>query len=117
MPTTRPRPTDTLATLAALTLLVLLPLMSVPAAARAQRARIVLDQSAASAPITGRLFLFLARTNDREPRFQAGSYGGSVPFFGVDVSALAPGQAATIDASALGFPLESLRDVPPGDYY
>jgi hypothetical protein len=117
MPTIRPRPAGALATLAALTLLALLPVISTPAAARAQRARIVLDESAAPAPVTGRLFLFLARTDDREPRFQAGSYGGSVPFFGVDVSALAPGQAATIDAGALGFPLESLRDVPPGDYY
>ncbi|HEY9429450.1 MAG TPA: alpha/beta hydrolase-fold protein [Gemmatimonadaceae bacterium] len=117
MTTIRPRPAGTLATLAAFTLLASLPIISTPAAARAQHARIVLDRSAASAPVTGRLFLFLARTNDREPRFQAGSYGGSVPFFGVDVSALAPGQAATVDASTLGFPLESLRDVPPGDYY
>jgi hypothetical protein len=117
MPTIRPRPAGALATLAAQTLLAFLPVISTPAAARAQRARIVLDKSAAPAPVTGRLFLFLARTDDREPRFQAGSYGGSVPFFGVDVSALAPGQAATIDAGALGFPLESLRDVPPGDYY
>jgi hypothetical protein len=101
----------------ALTLLVALTLGSIPTAARAQRAMITLDRSVSSAPVTGRVFLFLARTNDREPRLQAGSYGGSVPFFGVDVRALAPGQAATIDANTLGFPLESLRDLPPGDYY
>src|SRR5690606_1317929 len=88
---------------------------SVPTAARAQRATITLDESVASAPVTGRVFLFLARTNEVEPRLRAGSYGGSVPFFGADVSALAPGQAATIDAGTLGFPLESLRDLPPGD--
>ncbi len=117
MPMTRARPTGRLAVVAALTLLFPLTLGSIPAAARAQRATITLDRSAASAPVTGRVFLFLSRTNDREPRLQAGSYGGSVPFFGVDVSALAPGQAATIDTATLGFPLESLRDLPPGDYY
>ncbi|MEP6691489.1 MAG: alpha/beta hydrolase-fold protein [Gemmatimonadaceae bacterium] len=63
------------------------------------------------------MFVFLSRTNDREPRVQAGSYSGSVPFFGMDVSALAPGRAVTIEAATLGFPLKSITDIPPGDYY
>ncbi len=104
-------------TIATLWSLLLLTITIAPTAACAQRAMITLDRSVASAPVTGRVFLFLARTDDVEPRLRAGSYGGSIPFFGLDVSALSPGKAATIDAGTLGFPLESLRDLPPGDYY
>jgi hypothetical protein len=68
-------------------------------------------------PITGRVFVILSKSNQREPRFQAGSYGGSVPFFGVDVAALKPGENAVIDTSTLGFPFASLSTLPAGDYY
>lgn len=85
--------------------------------ARAQRVEISLAPSLAAQPVTGRVFFFLTRTNTLEPRLQAGSYNGSVPFFGLDVSALKAGQPAVIDAGVLGFPLKSLRDIPAGDYY
>jgi len=68
-------------------------------------------------PATGRMFVIFSRDETPEPRFEAGSYNGGVPFFGVDVSGLAAGQPATIDASTLGFPVESLKDIPEGDYY
>ncbi len=68
-------------------------------------------------PITGRVFVILSKNNQREPRFQAGSYGGSVPFFGVDVYALKPGENAVVDTSTLGFPLTSLNSLPEGDYF
>ncbi len=66
-------------------------------------------------PITGRVFVMLSTTKDREPRLQIGRTG--MPFFGRDVERLAPGQAAVIDETDLGTPLESLRDLPAGDYY
>jgi hypothetical protein len=71
--------------------------------------------SAHAEPITGRVFVMLAKTNDVEPRFQIGRTG--VPFFGRDITKLAPGDAAVIDASDLGSPIESLRDLPPSDYF
>jgi hypothetical protein len=40
-----------------------------------------------------------------------------IPLFGVDVTALQPGDAATIADTTLGFPFTSLKDVPVGDYY
>src|SRR5512146_3465317 len=52
--------------------------------------------SARAAPITGRVFLIVARNDDQEPRFRAGWWGDTPPIFGVDVSALRPGQAATV---------------------
>jgi hypothetical protein len=57
----------------------------------------------------------ISETDEREPRFQIGTAG--VPFFGLDVEQLPPGKEAVIDADVFGYPLESLRDIPPGDYY
>ena len=59
----------------------------------------------------------VSRTAQPEPRLQAGSYTGSIPFFGVDVRAVQPGGAAVINGSVLGYPLRSLSDLPTGDYY
>ncbi|MCU0635666.1 MAG: hypothetical protein MUE41_12395, partial [Gemmatimonadaceae bacterium] len=95
---------------------LLLVLLAVPHALRAQRVEVALDPALGAAPRTGRVFVFFTRDTTREPRLQAGSYGGSVPFFGVDVSAWRPGTPAVIDASVLGYPYESLAQVPPGDY-
>jgi len=85
--------------------------------ARAQRVSVALDRSVASAAVTGRVFVFFAKTDDREPRLQAGSYGGSVPFFGADVEQWAPGTSVAIDARTLGFPYQSLSSVPAGEYF
>jgi len=65
-------------------------------------------------PITGRVFVMIARKGQPEPRLQIGRTG--VPFFGRDIEALAPGKAAVIDATDLGSPIESLKDLPAGDY-
>lgn len=82
----------------------------------AQQVEVRLAPAVASAPVTGRLFVIFTRDSAREPRLQAGSYGGSVPFFAMDVGDLAPGRTATVGADALGFPVNSLRDVPAGTY-
>ncbi len=99
----------------AVAIAALIPLAA--ATAGAQRVQIKLAPSVASAPVTGRVFIFFSKNEMREPRLQGGSYGGSVPFFGLDVSALKPGAAATIDAKVLGYPYETLSKVPAGDYY
>ncbi|MEA3244933.1 MAG: hypothetical protein U9Q74_02125, partial [Gemmatimonadota bacterium] len=104
-------------TCAAATLASALAVAALPAAATAQRVQVTLDKSVTSAPVTGRVFVFFAKSDAREPRLLGGSYGGSVPFFGLDVDALKPGATATIDAKVLGYPYKSLRDVPAGDYY
>ena len=85
--------------------------------AAAQQAIVNLAPSASTVPMTGRLFVIFARAGDREPRFLAGSYGGSVPFYGVDVSAWKPGTTATVGANVLGFPFDDLGHMPAGDYY
>ena len=87
-------------------------------AQRAPHARfdIVISPALRQAPVTGRLFVFLARDSAPEPRLQAGGVV-SVPFFGVDVEQLGAGTVAVVDHGALGYPIRSLDALPPGDYY
>ncbi|MGH9482423.1 MAG: alpha/beta hydrolase-fold protein, partial [Terriglobales bacterium] len=73
--------------------------------------------SAHAGPVTGRVFVFVSRSERPEPRLQASGYTGRSPFFGADVDGLAPGQAAVVDATAPGFPVTSLAQLPAGDYY
>jgi hypothetical protein len=73
--------------------------------------------SAHAGAITGRVFVVVSTTDKPEPRLQAGNWGDSGPFFGVDVNALGPEKSAVIDANTPGSPVRSLREVPAGDYY
>jgi len=71
--------------------------------------------SAHAEPITGRVFVMIAR-GGREPRLQAGFWGDTSPLFGVDVERLKPGDTAVIDGSTLGYPPRTLTEIPAGDY-
>jgi hypothetical protein len=79
------------------------------------RFEVVVPASARGEPVTGRVYVMISRKNDEEPRLQIGRTG--VPFFGRDVERLPPGQPAFIDETDLGSPIESVRDLPPGDYF
>jgi hypothetical protein len=70
-----------------------------------------------AAPLDGRLLLLLSTNDAAEPRFQIGDGPSTQLVFGVDVDGLAPGAEAIIDASALGYPLRSLAEVPAGQYH
>jgi hypothetical protein len=66
-------------------------------------------------PLTGRMMLAIARTDTIEPRLQVGRYG--VQIFGVDFEQLRPGSTVTIDGATLGYPIEHLGELPPGEYF
>lgn len=70
-----------------------------------------------SGRITGRVYVVITHDEKPEPRFQVGSEADEPPFFGADVSRLAPGESAVIDSSTVGYPVRSLSQIPPGDYY
>ncbi len=78
------------------------------------RFEISFPKSVNAAPLTGRMFLAIARTDTIEPRLRVGRYG--VQLFGVDFEQLQPGSAVTIDETTLGYPIERLSELPPGDY-
>ena len=67
-------------------------------------------------PVDGRLLVVVAKGEDREPRLQVSGHNGTAQLFGVDVSGLVPGQAVAIGPDVLGYPLDSLAELPAGDY-
>src|SRR3984957_13507672 len=73
--------------------------------------------SESAKPLDGRVLLLLSTDPSAEPRMQIDDSPRSQIVFGSTVDGLAPGQAVTITAEASGYPIRSLRDVPPGDYY
>src|SRR6478672_8199417 len=81
------------------------------------RFAITFPASVSAAPITGRAFLIISRDSNPEPRFEIHPLDRGLPIFGRDVDALAPGKSVIIDATVPGYPLKSLADLPPGDYY
>jgi len=72
--------------------------------------------SLSAQPLDGRLFLLLSTDPNAEPRMQIGESPDSQLIFGTDVEGLPPGQRALVDARADGYPIRSLKDLPPGDY-
>jgi hypothetical protein len=71
----------------------------------------------ASNPIDGHILLIISKDAQREPRFTVVEGIESQQAFGFDVDQLQAGSKVRVDQSVLGYPLESLRELPPGDYY
>jgi enterochelin esterase-like enzyme len=97
----------------------LLPALAAAVLAGAAELRFAVSFAAPAhdGPITGRVFVAIGTTERPRPIDQIGSWTGGTMFFGVDVERLGPGQAATIDAGAPGYPVNSLKDIPAGDYW
>lgn len=98
------------------TLLVLVCSVS-PDLCHAQSFSLSFTRAADSGPITGRAYLFIARNDQTEPRLQASMERSSEEFFGADVEQLVPGKQVNFNVNTLGFPLSSLKQLPPGDYF
>jgi hypothetical protein len=66
----------------------------------------------------GRLLLLLANNDKTEPRFQINDGLTTQLVFGIDVEGMMPGQEIELsDETAFGFPIQSIRNIPAGDYY
>jgi hypothetical protein len=79
------------------------------------RFEISYDKSAAPGPLTGRVILVIARSDRPEPRLQIAP--NTMPIFGVDAESLPPGQTLVIDQTTFGHPVDSLSQLPVGDYF
>ena len=69
-------------------------------------------------PITGRAYVIVSRTDEREPRLQTSLTG--VPLWGVDVSGLGGGDSMMLDSNdtaVFGYPLEQISEIPDGSYF
>jgi len=85
--------------------------------AAAQRVEIRVSPALRATPVTGRMYVFVSRGADAEPRLQVRHESDCTPFFGVDVTALPAGTPGVIDGTTLGYPVASLKEIPAGDYY
>ncbi len=75
------------------------------------------SDSVSSKNVDGRLLLMLSTNNDEEPRFQIGVGLKDQLIYGMNVDGLAPNESVTFNEGIFGFPIPSLQDISPGDYY
>lgn len=67
--------------------------------------------------LDGRLLLLISNNNKQEPRLQISEDPTTQQVFGIDVDGLKHGQSATVDASAFGYPVRSISELKPGEYW
>ena len=67
--------------------------------------------------LDGRVLLLISDDDKKEPRFQITRDGNSKLVFGVDVEGLEPGELAAIDEKSFGYPLKSISEIQPGEYW
>ena len=65
----------------------------------------------------GRLLLLLATNDKSEPRFQISDALSTQLVFGIDIDGMKPGEEIIIDENAFGYPIESLKNIPAGEYF
>ena len=80
------------------------------------RFEVSFPESLEAEPLDGRILLLFSTEGDDEPRFHVVSRRNPQPFFGIDVEGLRPGESAIFDETVLGYPTESLSELPPGEY-
>jgi hypothetical protein len=97
-------------------ILLLLVAVFAPDMTHAQSFHVSFPKERSAKPLDGRLLLLLSTDPSEEPRMQIDDTPRSQMIFGVTVDGLAPGAAATVDATASGYPIRSLKDVPAGEY-
>ncbi|MDX2178547.1 MAG: alpha/beta hydrolase-fold protein [Bryobacteraceae bacterium] len=73
--------------------------------------------SRSTQPLDGRLLILLSTDSKAEPRFQINDGPNTQMVFGVDVENWKPGAPWIVDAKAFGWPVRSLSQVKPGEYY
>jgi Putative esterase len=96
--------------------LILATLAVGPVSAQGPSFAVRLGPHAGDKPVDGRLLLIISTDPREEPRFQVSDAVKTQQIFGVDVEGVAPDRAVIIDSSALGYPVESLGDIPNGTY-
>jgi hypothetical protein len=79
------------------------------------RVEIAFAASARTEPVTGMVYLAISRENQTPPIQQTDPTG--VPLFSKYVEQLKPGADVTLGPEDRGHPVESLREIPAGEYW
>ena len=83
---------------------------------RQLRVAVTFPAARSAEPIDGRLLLLISAETDGEPRLQVNDTVKTAQVFGVDVDGWKPGEPRVVDATAFGYPIRSLADLPQGTY-
>lgn len=94
------------------TLMLLAPALLAPA----QTITVTLPAARAAKALDGRLLVLFSTEEKGEPRFQITDGPQTQVVFGQDVENWKPGTAVKLEASAAGYPVESLKQLKPGEY-
>lgn len=78
---------------------------------------ISLPDSLADQKLDGRLLLLLSKNEEQEPRFQIQDGPKTQLVFGIDVEEWGRTSNQVFDGTVYGYPLQSLSEVPAGEYY
>ena len=97
-------------------LMIAIALMSAESVANV-RFEITFPATSSKNVLDGRLLLLISTSNNDEPRFQISEDLSTQQVFGVDVDGWKPGETKTMDQRAFGYPLHSLDQLKPGDYW
>ena len=92
-------------------------LLLFPVALSAQSFSVTFPKEVSAHPLDGRLLLCLSTDPSDEPRNQIDDSPRTQLVFGLTVDGWQSGQPAIVDATASGYPIRSLKDVPAGWYY
>jgi hypothetical protein len=91
--------------------------MADPATPRGPRFSITYGGDRSAVPLDGRVLLMLSTDPKDEPRLQISeNVLKSQQIFGIDVENWKAGAPVVVSGDVLGYPAESLADVPPGTY-
>ena len=67
--------------------------------------------------LDGRMLLLISNNEKEEPRFQIVDGPETQCAFGIDVEGLEPGDKALFNADVFGYPVRSLTQLKPGEYW
>ncbi len=82
----------------------------------AQTFEVMLPASISNKPLDGRLLLLFSKSTAGEPRFQISDDEATQQVFGMDIDQWKPGTKKQFDASAFGYPVETIKQITSGNY-
>jgi hypothetical protein len=82
----------------------------------AQTITVSFPASRSAKPLDGRVLFLLSNDPGTEPRMQIDDTPRSQMVFGKTVDNLKPGENVAMDETSAGYPVRSIKDVPPGNY-
>ncbi|MEJ1222958.1 alpha/beta hydrolase-fold protein [Sediminicola sp. 1XM1-17] len=75
------------------------------------------SETLGSEKLDGRLLLMFANNDKTEPRFQINDGLNAQLIYGKNVDGMAPNDKVVFNGDDFGFPIASMADILPGDYY